>query len=67
MSFFKFLVYAFAIWFFVRVLKRAVALWIGSTPKRSFNQAKDQTGVKFGQKGIKDVEDAEFTEVEDKH
>ena len=67
MSFLKFLVYVFAIWFFIRVLRRTFALWVGSTAKGSFSQTSSQAGVKFGQKGINNVEDAEFTEVEDKH
>ncbi len=63
--FLKILVYSIAIWFFIRIFRRAARLWFGATPNRTFERPSPNNGTKQGAKRIDDAEDAVFTEVDD--
>jgi hypothetical protein len=63
----KILVYSVAIWFFVRVIRRVARLWFGIPPNRSFGTGTHQHGSRTSAKHIDDVDDAVFTEIDDKH
>jgi hypothetical protein len=65
--FLKILVYSVAIWFFIRILRRFVRVWLGVPLGGSINPKFNQSSSAPGSRRIDDVEEAVFTEIDDKH
>jgi len=65
--FLKILVYSVAIWFFIKVTRKAIRIWLGVAPKKAFDSHVNHNSTASGSKRVDDVEDAVFTEIADKH
>lgn len=61
----KLLVYAVAIWFFFRIIRRLVAVWLGVKQMQSGSQHPSGGRRKAGNRRIDDVEEADYTEIDD--
>lgn len=62
----KLLVYAVAIWFFVRILRRFAMVWFGINSARSNAQKHAGGRHASSNRRIDDVEEADYIEIDDK-
>jgi len=61
----KFLVYAVAIWFFFRIIRRLAVVWLGIKHVQSGGNRPSGTRPSAGSRRIDDVEEADYTEIDD--
>ena len=62
----KILVYSFALWIVLRFLRRLTVAWLGASAAGT--EARSNSGDHVSGKGVRfvEIEEAEFTEIEDK-
>lgn len=65
--FLKILVYSVAIWLFIKVTRRAIRILLGVEQKKSSDSHINHRSTASSLKRIDDVEEAVFTEIDDKH
>lgn len=65
--FLKILVYSVAIWLFIKVTRRAIRILLGVEQKKSSDSHINHRSTASRLKRIDDVEEAVFTEIDDKH
>lgn len=62
----KILVYAVAIWFFVRILRRLAMVWLGVKHVQNNSRSRTSGRPTDGSRRIDDVEEADYIEIDDK-